>query len=185
MEPESPRSWLQYLHTEVTNKNTEYLMLACCVISGLSDSTIYNGTLLTLPDRLHTLMFPYRSIRNLCLHANRSVSPTTSTQTTPNIPQATPSSSASAAPTQEPRQNPTAGPNPSPQSSASPSAPSSSRVSPASSAPSSASPSPPPSSSKRSSSSSPPPLSRAGLSRGISMLSVGTLTGGRKRQLRC
>ena len=41
MEPTG--TWKQYLHTEVSNKNTEYLMLACCVISGLSDSTIYNG----------------------------------------------------------------------------------------------------------------------------------------------
>ena len=43
MEPK--RTWKQYLHTEVSNKNTDYLMLACCVISGLSDSTIYNGML--------------------------------------------------------------------------------------------------------------------------------------------
>ena len=40
---EPRRTWAQYLHTEVSNRNTDYLMLACCVISGLSDSTIYNG----------------------------------------------------------------------------------------------------------------------------------------------
>jgi len=42
MAPAKRSSWTQYLHTEVTNKNSDYLMLACCVISGLSDSTIYN-----------------------------------------------------------------------------------------------------------------------------------------------
>ncbi len=45
MEPRRPASWKRYLHAEVSNKHTDLLMLACCVISGLSDSTIYNGML--------------------------------------------------------------------------------------------------------------------------------------------
>ena len=43
VEPRRPSGWKQYLCTEVSNRNADYLMLACCVISGLSDSTIYNG----------------------------------------------------------------------------------------------------------------------------------------------
>lgn len=50
MRPRKPTSWKQYLHAEVSNKHTDLLMLACCVISGLSDSTIYNGT---LPNSFH------------------------------------------------------------------------------------------------------------------------------------
>lgn len=33
----------QHLDAVVSTKNTDVLMLVCCVISGLVDSTIYNG----------------------------------------------------------------------------------------------------------------------------------------------
>ena len=138
-----------HLNEDVSTSHADILMLTCCLVSGLVDSTIYNayGTFVSMqtgtsrhppisfPPPIHALISIYTSLtRNFAT-------------------QETPYSSASAVPrrfTALQILNPTAGPNPSPRLSASSSAAGSSRNSPAISVPSGVPLSPPPSCSSRS-----------------------------------
>ena len=138
-----------HLNEDVSTSHADILMLTCCLVSGLVDSTIYNayGTFVSMqtgtsrlppvssPSPVHALISIYTSLtRNLAT-------------------QETPYSSASAVPrrfTALRIPNPTAGPNPSPRFPASSSAAGSSRNSPAILVPSGAPLSLPPSFSNRS-----------------------------------
>lgn len=64
----------RYFQANITTRNADVLLLTCCLISGLTDSAIYNGMPAWFFPQVHPSPFRTKflldSIRHICIHAN-------------------------------------------------------------------------------------------------------------------
>lgn len=105
-EPLSTTGYRRYFSVEVTNAHADVLLLTCCFVSGLVDSTVYNafGTFVSM----QTVSPPSLA---LCLQFSRRNAPNYEPILTSSHERATPFSSALGAPLPTPHPSPSDGPN--------------------------------------------------------------------------
>ena len=64
----------RYFQVNITTRNADLLLLTCCLISGLTDSSIYNGMPASFFAQVHPsstrTKFLLDSVRHICIHAN-------------------------------------------------------------------------------------------------------------------